>query len=284
MTDGDLSATFGGWSDRLTYLMAHSKILAVVALVGVGFGIWHFNVQLPGIPSWVMHLIGGTFILYPPSVFFGLRVAGWLRNRQYVEVYHVKYPDVLGHYFVPPELWTQKEVDGPAPHRINDGDAVVVREWEYAPEYGEHGQLTVSGVQLSEMEDGKLFTSRKHAERIYEELVDSHLSLIYLRDSMDDFAADLQERIINRLSEAREQGEHLDPSAVREVMDDFKERAERVTEDQLTDLHPDDVAEWGEMPALPAGETTHPYADPNADHTRASGDSGAAAADGGTDA
>lgn len=41
-------------------------------------------------------------------------------------------------------------------------------------------------------------------ERMYEDLVDSQLSLAYLRDSISDLAADLQTRIITRMVEARE--------------------------------------------------------------------------------
>ena len=271
----DLSATFSSWSDRLTYVLAEAQLLVAGVLVAAGIGVWWFNPAIPGLPPWTTNVVVGWLVLGPPMFIAGLRFVDWLRTRNYVEVHHVNsVDDVVKTYFVPPELWAQKRVDGPAPYRVNDGDAVAVREFDWAPEYGDNGSLTVSGVYLSEMQDTKLLTSKSHMERMYEELVDSHLALAYMRDSISDLAADLQTRIINRVAEAREKGEQLDKDAVQDITEDFKQQAEGLTDDDLSDITADDLPDH-HADALPTGETHNPSAGaPSSD--------GPAAADGGT--
>jgi hypothetical protein len=232
-------------------------------LVAAGVLLWWFNPSVPGVPPWVTNVLVGWLVLGPPMFIAGLRFVAWLRIRNYVEVHHVNaVEDTVRTYFVPPDIWGDKRVDGPAPYRVNDGDAVAVREFEWSPEYGENGHLSVSGVYLSELEDTKLLTSQAHMERMYEDLVDSHLSLAYLRDSISDLAADLQTRLINRAVEAREKGEQLDKTAVKDITEQFRERAENVTDDDLSDITPQDVPDH--LPdALPAGETHNPSAGKN---------------------
>lgn len=250
----ELSATFDSWRDRLTYVVAEAQLLVAGVLVALGLGLAWFNPSLPGIPSWVSKLLVGWLVLAPPAFIVGLRFARWLRTRNAIEVHHVNaVEDTVRTYFVPPEVWGEKNVNGPAPYRVNDGDAVAVREFDWAPEYGDNGQLTVSGVFLSQLQDEKLYTSKRHMERAYEELVDSYLSLAYLRDSISDLAASLQTRLINEVAYAREHGEQLDQTAVQEVTDEFREQAESVTEAEVTDLSPEDVPDWADD-ALPEAE------------------------------
>lgn len=256
----DLSATFSGWRDRLTYILAEAQLLVAGLLVGTGVVLWWFNPEIPGVPSWATNVLVGWLVLGPPMFIAGLRFVAWLRIRNWVEVHHVNAPDDTAKtHFVPPDVWADKRVDGPAPYRINDGDAVAVREFEWAPEYGETGSLRVSGVWLSELEDTKLLTSQAHMERMYEDLVDSHLSLAYLRDSISELSADLQTRLINEMAEARERGEQLDKDAVTEITEQFRERAESVTDTELQDIQPQDLPDH--LPdALPSGETHNPSA------------------------
>jgi len=259
----DLSATFSGWQDRLTYILAEAQLLVAGVLVAAGVLLWWFNPIVPGVPAWATNVIVGWLVLGPPMFIAGLRFVAWLRIRNYVEVHHVNaVEDTVRTYFVPPDIWGDKRVDGPAPYRVNDGDAVAVREFEWSPEYGETGHLSVSGVYLSELEDTKLLTSQSHMQRMYEDLVDSHLSLAYLSESISDLSADLQTRLINKVVEAREKGERLDKDAVQTVTEEFREQAESITDDELADITPDDLPDH--LPdALPAGETHNPSAGKN---------------------
>jgi len=257
----ELSATFNDWRDRLTYVVAEAQLLVAGVLVAAGVVLWWFNPSVPGIPPWVTNVLVGWLVLGPPMFIAGLRFVSWLRIRNYVEVHHVNaVEDTVRTYFVPPDIWGAKRVDGPAPYRVNNGDAVAVQTFDWAPEYGEYGQLVVSGVHLSQLQDTKLYTSQKHMERSYEELVDSHLSLAYIRDSISDLSASLQKRLINEVAYAREKGEQLDKEAVQEVTDEFKKEAAKMSEAEITDLTPEDVEEWG-LDGLPAGETHNPNAD-----------------------
>lgn len=256
----DLSATFSDWRDRVTYILAEAQLLVAGLLVASGVLLWWFNPEIPGVPAWATNVLVGWLVLGPPMFIAGLKFVSWLRIRHYVEVHHVNAPeDTVKTYFVPPDVWADKRVDGPAPYRVNDGDAVAVREFEWAPEYGETGSLRVAGVWLSKLEDTKLLTSQSHMERMYEDLVDSHLSLAYLRDSISELSADLQSRLINEMAEAREQGEQLDQDAVEEITESFRERAESVTDSELSDIQPQDLP--NHLPdALPRGETHNPSA------------------------
>lgn len=243
MSDGP--EEFTDWRDVLAYLLAEAQLLIVAGLVLLGLALAFWNPQLPGIPEWVSNLFIGGLVLAPPVFIVGLKFVSWLRVRRAVEVVHVNaVEDVIQTYFVPPEVWGEKVVEGPDPYRVNDGDTIAVREFEWRPEEGDSGVLVVSGVYLSELEDAKLYTSKRHAERMYEDLVDAYLSLAYLRESIGDLAASLQTRLINEVVYAREQGEQLDKGAVTSVTEEFEEQAERVTEAEVSDLSPEDLPEW----------------------------------------
>ncbi len=257
----DLSATFDGWSDRLTYILAEGQLLVAGVLVASGIGLWWFNPSIPGVPSWMTNVAVGWLVLGPPMFIAGLRFVAWLRTRRWIEVHETNaVTDTRRTHFVPPEVWADKTVNGAPPHRVNDGGAFEVREFDWAPEYGDGGQLTVSGVWLSEIQDAKLVTAKAHFERVHDELQDDHLELTYRRDAEDELANRLQRRIVTRVAEARENGEMLAPDDVRDVVESFKkEMRERTDREGLSDVRPDDLPD-DLPPALPQGETTHPYA------------------------
>jgi len=262
---GTLSATFGDWRDRLTYVVAEAQLLVAGALVALGLALAWFNPSLPGIPPWVSKLLVGWLVLAPPSFIVGLRFARWLRSRLWDTVYHVNaVTDEREKYHVPPDIWDEKNVNGAPPHRVNDGDDYEVREFDWAPEYGDAGTLTVKGTWLSQIRDAKLVTAKAHFDRIYSEFQDEHLELTYRRDAEDELANRLQRRLVTRVVEAREKGEMLAPDDVQDVVEGFKdEMKERTGREELSDIRPDDIPNDG-RPGLPAGETTNPHADVNA--------------------
>jgi hypothetical protein len=265
---GTLSATFGSWRDRVTYVVAEAQLLVAGFLVALGLALAWWNPSLPGIPGWVSKLLVGWLVLAPPAFIVGLRFARWLRSIMWPTVYHVNaVTDEREKYHVPPEIWSEKNVNGAPPHRVNDGDDYEVREFDWAPEYGDQGTLTVSGTWLAEIRDAKLLTAKSHFERIHSELQDDHLELTYRRDAEDELANRIQRRLVTRVVEARENGEMLAPDDVQDVVESFKqEMRERTDREKLSDITPDDLPDDG-RPGLPAGETLDPYADVNADHT-----------------
>lgn len=230
MTDST-STTFGSWSDRLTYLMAEGQLLVFGLLLSVGAALIIFRPSLPGIPPIVVGWFA-VLLLFGPALFgFFVLLIKALRQRVMVEVHHVNAKqDIIKKYYISPEIWKEKTVDGANPYPVNGGSGWAVREFEYLDDVDD---LRVDGVWLSECEDTKLYTKKSHMEAIYGKLTESHITLNIMRDSVNELGADIQRKIINKAAEARERGTMLDKSAVKNVFEDFEDRITGTTESDL---------------------------------------------------
>ena len=237
----DTSTTFGGWSDRLTYLMAEGQILVAGLLLSVGAALIIFRPSLPGIPPIVVGWFA-VLLLFGPALFgFFVVLIKALRQRMMVEVGHVNAKqDILKKYYVSPEIWKEKTVEGASPYPVNGGSTWAVQDFEYLEDMDE---LRVEGVWLSECEDTKLYTSKSHMDAIYGKLTESHIALNIMRDSINELGADIQRRIINATSEARERGTMIDKSAVKSVFEDFEENITGTTETDLPTLEIEEEAD-----------------------------------------
>jgi len=246
----DTSTTFGGWSDRLTYIMAEGQILVAGLLLSVGAALVIFRPQLPGIPPIVVGWFA-VLLLFGPALFgFFVVLIKALRQRRMVEVGHVNAKkDILKKYYVSPTIWKEKTVEGASPYPVNGGSTWAVQDFDYLEDMDE---LRVQGVWLSEVEDTKLYTSKSHMEAIYGKLTESHIALNIMRDSINELGADIQRRIINATSEARERGTMLDKSAVKSVFEDFEQSITDTTETDLPTLEIEEEAEdaIGEQPSV----------------------------------
>ncbi|WP_435097264.1 hypothetical protein [Halarchaeum sp. P4] len=237
-----LRPTFANAWDRLTYLLAEAQLLVATLVVTSGVLLWVFSPSIPALPAWSVHLLVGSLVLAPPCLLVGVRFAGWFDRRDWVDVQHINaVEDVAKEYKVPPDVWKNKTVEGPAPYPMNDGETWVVREYEWLPDAGPDGQLIVRGVWLSELEDTKLLTTRSHFNRVYDTLQQSHIRLDLFEDNLEDMAAALQSRLMNKITEAKQRGELLDKNAVTAVVEEFEDDIEEVTGDDLADLREDDV-------------------------------------------
>jgi len=235
----DTSGTFGGWSDRLTYLLAEGQLLVAGLAVSVGILLLWLKPSLPGIPPVVGGIFAALLLLGPPLLGLFVTGARALRRRSMVTVYHVNaVTDTLKKYYVSPELWAEKNVEGPTPYPVNGGSAWAVREWSHQEDVGE---LTVRGVWLSEAEDVDLMTSKSHMNAVYEKLTESHLALKVMRDSVSELSADIQGRLINRMAEAREKGRMMDPDATKEVFESFESEVQDMGTDDLPTLDHEDL-------------------------------------------
>lgn len=233
MTDSDPVPTFAGWSDRLTWLLGQFRLLISV-LVGVGIlaALWMgVNIPLPTVPTWVWAFAVANIIFALPFGIVAFYVVGYLRNRQHIDVYHVNAEhDVVQGYSVPPETWAAKNVEGPDPHPINEGDAWLVREWEFQQDTGE---LYVSGSWPSEVNDMEWYTSQARVEQIHNWMTEKLRELIGVRELVSRVSLQVQESLVNQGAEARERGTMLDPEAVSDALDDVQ--------DELPDFDPEDV-------------------------------------------
>jgi len=236
----DTSTTFGGWSDRLTYLLAEGQILVAGLLLSLGAALIIFRPSLPGIPPIVVGWFA-VLLLFGPALFgFFVLLIKALRQRRMVEVGHVNaQKDILKKYYVSPEIWKEKTVEGASPYPVNGGSTWAVQDFEYLDDMDE---LRVEGVWLSECEDTKLYTSKSHMDAIYGKLTESHIALNIMRDSVNELGADIQRRILNATSEARERGTMMDKSAVKNVFEDFEDKVTGTTDSDLPTLEIEEEA------------------------------------------
>ncbi len=251
---------FGNWKDRLAYLLAEAQLLVIGLMFSVGVLIIWLRPSVPGIPP-IVHGWFAALMLFGPPL-FGLFVTGArkLRNRNMVEVYHVNaVTDELRKYYVEPSVWGEKAVEGPNPYPVNGGSAWCVQEFDWLEDVEE---LRVKGVWLEETQDTKLYTSKSHMESIYEKLTESHIALQILRDSVSEFGADIQRKLINSMAEARERGRMMDQTAIKTVFEDFEDSASGLGADDLPTLEPDEIPgeDFGGL-ADDALEDTNPLAD-----------------------
>lgn len=234
-----MSPQYDSFSDRITHVAANSQLVVAGLIVSLGIAIVWFRPSVPGVPSIVWGWFAALTLFGPPLLALFIQGARALRGRRMVEVHHVNAAnDVLEKWLVAPEVWENKNIDGPSPYPVNGGGAWAVREFEYLEDTGE---LNVSGVWLSECEDTKLYTSKSHMNSIYSKLTESHIALGILRDSVSEFGADIQKKLVNSMSEARERGKMMDETATKEVFESFEDEATSLGADDLPTLEPDDL-------------------------------------------
>lgn len=236
MSDGT-STTFGGVWDRLTYIIAEAQLLVAGVLTSLAFLLIWLRPDIPGVPPIFMGWFAAVLLLGPPTFGFFVWLVNKLRTRNMVEVHHVNgRTDEVRKYYVEPELWKEKEVDGPGPYPVNGSSAWAVQEFEHDEAMD---TIRVKGVWLEEIEDTKLLTSKSHFQSIYTKLTESHIALGILRDSASEYGADIQRRLTNEMAEAREKGKMMDETAVKDVFEEFEENATGLGTDDLPTLEPD---------------------------------------------
>lgn len=214
-----ISSTFGSWSDRLTYIVAEGQLVVLGVLFMLGAGLVLYQPDLPSVPPIVVGWLAALMLFGPPLLAFWITFVRRLRRRRRIAVHHVDAThDTVQKYYVAPEIWSEKTVDGANPYPVNGGSGWAVQSFEFVEDVE---QLTVEGVWLSECEDTKLMTSKSHMEAIYGKLTESHIALNIMRDSISELGADIQKRVTNKGAEAREKGTMMDETAVKDVFDDF---------------------------------------------------------------
>lgn len=237
----ETSTTFGGWSDRLTYVVSNAQIFVLGLAFTLGAFMWIYQPSLPGIPPIVESILASILLFFPPLFGFFVTFVRWLRKRRMVEVHHVNgLHDQIEKWYVEPKIWREKKVDGPNPYPVNEGGGWAVREFDWDEDLD---TLRVSGVWLEQLEDTKLLTKKSHFESMYDKLVKSHITLNVMRDSMSELGADVQYQLVNEGAEAREKGTLMKPDAVKKVFDDFMHDMEDTGPGELPILRPEEIAE-----------------------------------------
>lgn len=233
MTD-DTSTTFGGWSDRLTYVLAEGQLIALGTIFTVGALLVIYRPQLPTVPPIVVGWLSSLMLFGPPLLGFWVTFVRRLRTHREIAVHEIDGRGMAAEkYYVDPETWSEKSVEGAGPYPMNDGAAWGVQNLDYHEDLED---LEVRGVWLTEASDPKLLTAKSHMDSIYEKLTQSHIQLNVMRDSVSELGADIQQAIINSNAEAREKGTMMDETAVSDVFEDFSEDIGDVGESDLPTL------------------------------------------------
>ncbi|GAA0665378.1 hypothetical protein ACFQDG_02960 [Natronoarchaeum mannanilyticum] len=230
----DTSGTFGGWSDRLTYILAEGQLLVAGLAVSFGIVLLWFKPSLPGIPPIAGGIFAALLLLGPPLTGLFVTGARALRNRNMVTVYHINgQTDTRKKYYVEPGAWAEKTVEGPSPYLCNDGEAFEVREFNW---FEDTGQLTVRGCYMSQMADSKLVTTKAMLEDVHGDLVEAYLELNRLRGRISKMGLEIQSDVINEEAEADERGLMNPKTAVKERFEDAKADAEEDDFEEIQDI------------------------------------------------
>ncbi|ELY88654.1 hypothetical protein C483_14987 [Natrialba hulunbeirensis JCM 10989] len=232
--NGDTSGTFGGWSDRLTYLLAEGQLLVAGAAVSIGAALIWIRPEIPGMPPVARGIFAAMLLLGPPLLGLFVTGARKLRNRHMEEVYHINgVTDTRRKLYVAPEVWAEKTVEGPSPYRCNDETAYEVREFTY---HEDTSQLVVRGCYFSQMADSKLVTTKTMLEDIHGDLVDAFLEYNRLRGRISKMGLQIQSDVINEEAEADERGLMNPRTSVKERFESAKNDAEDRDIDQIKDV------------------------------------------------
>ncbi|QCS42648.1 hypothetical protein [Natrinema versiforme] len=228
------SGTFGGWADRLTYVLAEGQLVVLGLSVTLGVLLLIIQPEIPGVPPITKGIFAALLLMGPPLLGMFVTGARKLRNRNMVEVYHINgIDDTRRKLYVAPEVWSEKTVEGPSPYHCNDGDAFEVREFTY---HEDTGQLVVRGCYFSQLADSKLVTIKAMLEDIHGDLVDAFLEYNRLRGRISKMGLQIQGDVINEEAEADERGLMNPRTTVKDRFEAAKDDAEARDVDEIKDI------------------------------------------------
>lgn len=262
-----LKTAYRNWSDRLTYLVAEAQILVAGVLISLGFAIIWFQPAIPEVPSIVLGWVASTLLFGP--ILFGFFVWTFrkLRTREREEVFLINgVTDEREKLYVQPEIWNEKDIEGPGPWPVNDGDAFEVRsiDWDEDLE-----QLRVRGCYFDWLTDSQLVSVKTMLEDVHNDLIEAYLEYNRLRSRISKMGVQIQGDVINEEAAADERGQMHPRSAVKDRFEAAKAEAEESAVDEIDDVR-EYVDEYAEEHGI---ETTGGPPAPT----------GEAATDGGTD-
>ena len=229
-----LSGTFGGFWDRVTFLLAEAEILVVGIIVSLGVAFVWFRPEIPGVPPVVIGMFAALLLLGPPLFGFFVWGVKKIRTRNMVTVHEINgVTDVREKWYVKPERWEEKVVEGPTPYVVNEGNAFEVREFDWQEDVE---TLVVSGCYYSQMADSKLVTLKAMLEDIHGDLIEDSLAYNRLRARISKMGIQIERDTINYNAEADERGLKMDKESVKQRFETAKKAAEGDGMDEIHDL------------------------------------------------
>ncbi|WP_049928666.1 hypothetical protein [Halopiger goleimassiliensis] len=247
----ETSATFSGWADRVTYVVANAQLVVLGLLVSVGAAIVWLRPSLPGVPPIVWGWLAALTLLGPPLLALFVTGVRKLRNRNMVPVHHINgVKDVREKYYVEPAVWEEKTVEGPAPYWCDESEVWEVREFEY---HEDTGDLIVTGCYFSQLADSKLVTVKAMLEDIHGALVEEYLAANKLRGRISKMGLQIQKDVINEEAEADERGLMNPKTAVKKRFESARDDAEQNATDGIESI-PNYVEDYADEHGI---ETAH---------------------------
>ncbi|RKD95503.1 hypothetical protein [Halopiger aswanensis] len=231
----ETSATFGGWADRLTYILAQGQLVALGVLFSLGVALFLWQPSLPSVPPITQGILAALLLFGPPL--FGLFVTGVrkLRERRMIPVHHINgVTDTREKYYVEPKVWDEKTVEGPSPYNVNDGSAFEVREFDW---HDDTETLVVRGCYFSQLADSKLVTVQAMLEDIHSDLVEEYLAANRLRGRISKMGLQIQKDVVNEEAEADERGLMNPRTTVKKRFESAREDAEQNATDGIQDIN-----------------------------------------------
>ncbi len=222
--------------------MAEAQILVLGVLLTGTFSLalilWLYQPSLPGVPPIVIGWMASA-LLFGPAVFgFFVWLIKWLRTRNMIPVHHINgVEDIREKYYVEPEVWSKKTVEGPSPYRVNGEEAFEVREFEWFPDTE---TLVVTGCYQSNMADSKLVTLKAMLEDIHGDLIEDSIALNKLRGRISKMGVQIEHDTINFQAEADERGLMGAKTSVKERFEAARKEADEWDSDEIRDV--DDYA------------------------------------------
>lgn len=249
-----VSSTFGSWKDRLTYLLAEAQFLVAGVLVSAAVFIILVRPEIPGVPPIFMGWFAAILLLGPPLFGFFVWLIHLLRQRNMVTVFEIDAArGVREKWYVEPEIWEEREVDGPSPFFEEESDSWEVRQFDWDAELE---QLRVTGCHLSLMQDSRLLTFKTLVYDLHETFAGEWKEKIMARARETKRGLEQQEAIVNSQAEASERG-LMEPKTI--VSETWEQSLEDLRQDDDL-LEIDDFETYAEQEE--ASVAREPYGPP----------------------
>jgi len=210
----DTTGTFGGFWDRVTYISANAQVLVFGVFVSLGAAFVYFQPSLPGIPDEFIGMFAITLLFGPALFGFWYWLLELFRKFRWETIFEINAAtDTREKWFVKPELWEERETDGPSPYRCNEDTAFEVREFDHDQSMD---QVRVRGSHLSQMQDSRLLTFKTLVHDLHEVFAEKWQEKTMARARETRRGLEQQEAVVNSQAEASERGLMEPPNIVAE--------------------------------------------------------------------
>jgi hypothetical protein len=218
--------TYANRWDRLTYLLAEYKIPLCVVLVAAIIAYAHYQPALPTPPEHVVDFAIAAGILSLPSYAFGRWLARKLHARNMVKVIvaDAGTDERVEPLLVPPQIWTERETEGPPAYRMDD-DTWLVTDFDWLEDVE---QLRVRGCWKEVASPVEVWKAETRVDTIFDELVNTAMKYTAQKSQVAAAGVQIHDNTAMEYMEIDETGKLPDGAAVTEVVRDLENKLDDV--------------------------------------------------------